>query len=135
MMHHGMIDKFIGDAVIAVFHGENRDYLVQQALATAREMMRQHENILQDRLEKGLFGYSMGVGIAGGNLLMGSFGASERQEFTVLGSPRHEAEKLEALSKKGQFTRIVVCSTLIDVLQRENLVSLSDSEHFEVMNL
>ncbi|NLI77006.1 MAG: HAMP domain-containing protein [Candidatus Riflebacteria bacterium] len=104
----GFIDKFIGDAIVAVFLEPDPAAATGQALAAAQNMMARHRELNATRRRDGKLCYSMGVGIAAGEVLVGTFGSADRLEFTVLGAPRQEAENLEARSKQGRFTRIVV---------------------------
>ena len=124
----GLIDKFIGDAVIAVFHGDEPQRLVHRAVAAARAMMDHHHHIVRERLASGRFSYAMGIGIAGGEMFLGTFGSGDRQEFSVTGRPRHEAEELEAGSKQGRFRRIVVSAALKAYLPDVSLVPLPGTE-------
>ncbi len=115
--HEGAIEKFIGDAVIAVFfdrpdgssgHGASGGAGLRRALLAASAMRRKHSELQARRARIGVFGYEMGVGIAHGPILSGPLKTTGRREFAVLGKTRKLAEKLESASRKGTRTRIVV---------------------------
>lgn len=112
----GKIDRFIGDAVIAAFYGESPAENAQRALDAAVAMRRAHQRRLGERRAGGAFEYGMGVGIDAGKLLVGSFGTAERMERAVLGPPRDVAERLEADSKKGRHTTIVLSPEMMRLL-------------------
>lgn len=114
----GKIDRFIGDAVIAVFYGKTPAENADRALNAAVAMTRAHKKCQEDRRGRGVFTYGMGVGIDAGKLLVGSFGSAERMERAVLGAPRDSAERLEADSKKGKHTAIVLSEEMIRLLDR-----------------
>ncbi len=108
LAHGGSVELFIGDAVVAVFHDRDGEDGPRRAVAAAREMRRRHRRINEERQGKGQFIYEMGVGIDRGEVLIGTFGRAGKLEHTLLGPPRQRAEALEAASKQGKHTRIVV---------------------------
>lgn len=112
----GKIDRFIGDAVIAAFYGDTPAVNAERALKAAVAMVRAHRKCQEERRAGGVFTYGMGVGIDAGKLLVGSFGTAERMERAVLGTPRDSAERLEADSKKGRSTAIVLSDTMVLLL-------------------
>lgn len=131
----GEIDKFIGDAIIAAFFSESRETACENAVKAARGMIRQHRRFMAERIEAGDFAYGMGVGLAAGELLVGSFGSGDRHEYTLTGHARHQAEELEAESKKGRFTHIIVSSIVRDLVPAASCTSVSGSDGFEVVEL
>ncbi len=131
----GRIEKFIGDAIIASFAEGTPERMTAKAVAAGQAMMRAHSGILQARLRKGGFGYGMGVGISFGEVLAGSFGDESRREFSLIGHPMDESEKMEALSKQGKFTRIIVAASACAHLQGLALAALGNTPHQEVVEL
>jgi class 3 adenylate cyclase len=104
----GTIEEFIGDAVIAVFLDDRPEECMARAVAAARGMMQAHAAISAQREREGVFPYRMGVGISFGDLMIGTFGSGNRRKFAVLGDPRVRAEEMEAASKDGRHTLIVL---------------------------
>jgi len=99
--HHGLIDKYIGDAVMGVFGWpvEQKQH-AQAALKTAREM-RARINGLNLALERrGRPRLKLGIGIDTGEVLAGAFGSSHRLELTVIGDTANVASRLAALTKE-----------------------------------
>ena len=105
--HGGMINKFIGDAIMAVFgvpvarttqEGIARDAVnaVECALAMGGELKR----LNADWKLRGLPNTSMRVGINTGELVSGTFGSSSRLEFTVLGDTVNTGARLEGAGKE-----------------------------------
>lgn len=131
----GFIDKFIGDAIVAVFLEPDPAVATGQALAAAQNMMARHRELSETRRRGGKLCYSMGVGIAAGEVLVGTFGSADRLEFTVLGAPRQEAEELEARSKQGRFTRIVVAPEVAALHPAIGFASLPGTPSLEVVEL
>ena len=129
----GKIDKFIGDAIIAVFYNEDRTLACKSAVDAAIAMMSAHGTLVGQRAELGKFGYGIGIGLASGELFEGSYGAGERHEFSLTGLPRNLSEKLEAESKVGKFSHIVVSPQIKEMLPEVAFAELENSQNFEVI--
>ena len=90
--HHGLVNKFEGDAVLAVFGAPNHlDRPEDQALGAARA--------IAGRLDGEVPECKAGIGVAAGNAVAGNVGAKERFEYTVIGEPVNEAARLCELAK------------------------------------
>lgn len=90
--HHGLVNKFEGDATLAVFGAPNDlDHPEDAALATARAIL--------DRLADEVPECEAGIGVAAGRVVAGNIGAKERFEYTVIGEPVNEAARLCELAK------------------------------------
>ncbi|WP_232678445.1 adenylate/guanylate cyclase domain-containing protein [Nocardioides sp. R-C-SC26] len=90
--HHGLVNKFIGDAVLAVFGVpiEQPDH-ASAALAAAREMAR--------RLAEEVPEVGVGIGVATGEVVAGNVGHQSRFEYTVIGDAVNSAARLTDLAK------------------------------------
>jgi class 3 adenylate cyclase len=96
---HGLINKFQGDAVLAVFGAPLRTSgAAAAALATART--------LGTRLRH-LPAVDFGIGVSAGPVFAGNIGAENRYEYTVIGDPVNEAARLADLAKT--WDRRVLC--------------------------
>ena len=90
--HHGLVNKFEGDAVLAVFGAPvSLDNAEEEALRAARAMA--------ERLRAEVPECRAGIGVAAGQVVAGNVGAHERFEYTVIGEPVNEAARLCELSK------------------------------------
>jgi adenylate cyclase len=91
--HHGLLNKFEGDAALAVFGAPvSLDNAEEEALAAARGMA--------ERLRVEVPECQAGIGVAAGQVVAGNVGAKERFEYTVIGEPVNEAARLCELSKQ-----------------------------------
>lgn len=101
--NEGTLDKFIGDAVMAVYNAplDVEDYLVK-AVQTGIDIVRFVEE-LNDGLEKD-FGrrIACGVGVHCGRAVVGNIGCSFRMDYTAIGDTVNVSERLESLAKPGQ---------------------------------
>ncbi len=114
----GRIDKFIGDAIQAVFiEVEGRESAVIRAIRAGKAMQAAIEAISRERVEAGLFPYQAGVGIAGGRLLSGAIGhPSTRLDYALLGPAIARAADLDALTKLVPRNPIAVDAALAPLL-------------------
>ena len=119
--NHGMINKFIGDAIMAVFgvpvyHHEEAeiDQDAENAVRCALAMRAELHRLNIDWAKRGLPTTAMRVGIYTGPLVAGSMGSAERLEFTVLGDTVNTAARLESAGKDAPFDeRTAECMILI----------------------
>jgi class 3 adenylate cyclase len=106
--NHGSIDKYIGDAVMAVFEGPDR---FADAVRSAVEV----QQAIGELNAKGAFEapIEVGIGIAGGEVVMGSVGYEDRLEFAVIGRMVNLASRLTAVARGGE---IVISELAADAL-------------------
>ena len=92
--HDGTIDKFVGDAILAVFGSPEPDPK-QHANAVRAALAMKHaiEEINDTRRDKGQVVCEMGIGIHCGEVLHGFIGSDERMEFTVIGDAVNRASR------------------------------------------
>ncbi|HEY0436834.1 MAG TPA: adenylate/guanylate cyclase domain-containing protein, partial [Phenylobacterium sp.] len=105
----GLLDKFIGDSVMAVYGvplASGRD--AQNAVDSAVSMMRMVHGLNVTRQARGQPILRIGVAIATGDLVAGAIGSPKRMDYTVIGDPVNLASRLEAMTKVYQ-AGIVVC--------------------------
>ena len=102
--HYGTIDKFMGDAIMVVFHGERaapRDH-AQRALLCAVEMQIAMNELRQQHREDKLPEIYIGIGISTGTVMAGLIGSSAYRAYTVIGEEVNLAARIEAFSLRGQ---------------------------------
>lgn len=92
--NNGFIDKYIGDAVMALFPTFPDD-----GVRAAIEMQKEVNIYNQQRQESGLAPISIGIGLHVGNLMLGTIGERERMESTVIADAVNLASRLEGLTK------------------------------------
>ncbi|MEO1403295.1 MAG: MASE1 domain-containing protein [Cyanobacteria bacterium J06635_1] len=98
--HRGTLDKFIGDAIMAVFGSpiSQADH-AQRAVETALEMERQlvRFNVQQRRRNKPTI--DIGIGINSDDVITGNMGSSKRMDFTAIGDGVNLTSRLEGATK------------------------------------
>ena len=92
--HNGFVDKYIGDAIMALF-----PYSVEDAIDAAIEMQLSIQTYNKEREKVGYSPIAVGIGIHTGNLMLGTIGENERMEGTVISDSVNLASRLESLTK------------------------------------
>ncbi len=110
--NYGMIDKFIGDAILVVFGVPNIDRNHRlDALTCASEMLQQVEIFNTENVLEG-YDLKVGIGIHTGDLLHGNIGSGLRMDYTVIGDVVNTASRLEYLTKEYNTPLIFSDNTL-----------------------
>jgi adenylate cyclase len=99
--HDGVLDKFIGDEVMA-FWNAPREQPDHAALAcqAALEMVREIDGLRSSWSHRGLPPLDIGVGINTGSMVVGNMGSRERLAYTVIGDAVNVASRLQNLNKQ-----------------------------------
>jgi two-component system sensor histidine kinase ChiS len=105
--HNGFIDKYIGDAIMALFPETADD-----AVTAAIEMQKQVAIYNEYRHKSGYLPIAIGVGIHSGSIMLGIIGEEERMDSTVIADAVNLASRLEQLTKLYGAGIIVSVQTL-----------------------
>ncbi len=105
--NNGFIDKYIGDAVMALFPGTPDD-----AIRAAYAIRGALEHFNKMRREQDLFEVEAGVGVHFGKLMLGTIGENERMDATVISDAVNTASRLEGLTKSFRTPIIISMDTL-----------------------
>jgi adenylate cyclase len=98
----GTLDKFIGDAIMAVWGNVRSLGTAQDAKSCARAalgMRRELSQLNQAWREQGRMGLGMGIGVNQGEVIVGNIGSQDRMDPTVIGDAVNLASRLEALTR------------------------------------
>lgn len=120
LKYQGMIDKYIGDAVLGVFGvPTNEDDHAHRAVLAAIEMCRRLDALNELASANNLPTISNGVGVHTGELLIGVIGSSMRFDYTVIGDTVNVASRIESLTR--QYETRILCSDATKLELPKNL--------------
>ncbi|MDC7219009.1 MAG: adenylate/guanylate cyclase domain-containing protein [Spirochaetales bacterium] len=122
----GAIDKFIGDAIYAIF-GAPVSYPDNAARAAraAKMMIEEYPNTDTSYLKLPEGGFSIGVGLNRGKAIIGNIGCSEKFDYTAIGDTVNLAARLESLTKHYRVP-ILISEEVRNQLDREHYSRLVD---------
>lgn len=105
--HHGTIDKFIGDAVMAFWNAPDDDAdHAQHAFDAAQEMLQRIRAMSDYCIQLGVAPVSVSIGLESGHALIGHFGSEHRRTYTALGETVVLASRIEGLA--AQFEQHIL---------------------------
>ncbi|MEL7071216.1 MAG: adenylate/guanylate cyclase domain-containing protein [Cyanobacteria bacterium J06581_3] len=97
----GTLDKFIGDALMAVFGAPlPLDNHAWSAVRSALDMRRRLVVFNADRLKKGQPELKIGIGLSSGEVVSGNIGSQRKMEYTVIGDGVNLSSRLESITKQ-----------------------------------
>ena len=125
MRKEGTIDKYIGDALMAIWNAPlDVDNHAQLAIDTAMEMEVELKKLNKELKADNLMELGVGIGINTGDAVVGNMGSNQRFDYTVLGDSVNLAARLEAQTKEYGVFFMFTEHTLGHITTPENLVLL-----------
>ena len=127
--HGGVVDKFMGDAVLAVFgspvaHADD----AQRALKTALDMHQALQTLNARWQGRGAPLLHIGVALHTGDVVAGNIGSPERMEYTVIGDTVNVASRLESLNKTHGTWMLLSETTLAALGQTPGVRDVGSTE-------
>jgi class 3 adenylate cyclase/GAF domain-containing protein len=104
--NHGFIDKYIGDAIMALFSGE-----ADNAIKAGIAMLERLKISNQDRINSGEQPIQNGIGINTGSLMLGTVGGQNRMDGTVISDAVNLASRVESLTKNYGVSLLITEQT------------------------
>lgn len=110
--HDGMIDKFIGDAIMAVFGApQEKSNNADNAILAAQEMLAQLAVLNSEFAKEGLPQLEIGIGIHSGEAIAGNVGSISCMDYTVIGDTVNVAARIESQTKALGYKLLISQST------------------------
>jgi PAS domain S-box-containing protein len=113
--NHGFIDKYIGDAIMALFSGE-----ADNAVKAGISMLQQLARYNQDRGQSGYPPIQIGIGINTGSLMLGTVGGQNRMDGTVISDAVNLASRVETLTKNYGVSLLITQQTYLRLTNPAN---------------
>jgi adenylate cyclase len=99
--HNGMVDKYIGDAMMAIFNApldlENHE---DKAIQCAIDIQNNMEKLNKELAQEGLPNVEIGIGVNSGEAVIGNMGSDNRFDYTAIGDAVNTAARLESSTKE-----------------------------------
>lgn len=125
--YNGVINKFIGDAVMAIFGEPIQDINhAQNAVKCAYEMLKKVEYLREKWLFEGKPKIEIGVGINTGEVFIGNIGTETRMEYTVIGDTVNLASRIESYNKVYRTNLLVSNSTYDAISDIADVIKISE---------
>jgi adenylate cyclase len=115
----GFVDKYIGDAIMALFDEAHTD----GALSAARDMRERLASLNTRREAAGKQRFDIGIGLHRGTVIMGTVGFKSKIESTVIGDAVNAASRVEGLTKQ-YHVHVLVTEAVVDALQHPDRFAL-----------
>ena len=110
----GMVDKYIGDAMMAIFNAPlDLDFHENKALDCAIDIQKNMEDLNIELEEKGIPPVAIGIGINTGYAVIGNMGSDTRFDFTAIGDAVNTAARLESGTKEAGVDVLIGYNTAI----------------------
>jgi len=98
--HSGVVDKYMGDAIMILFGLQNPSQACDSAVQCATDMIHRWDELRRSLASNGLpVPEGFGVGVHFGEVIVGDIGSSDRRNFTVIGDAVNVASRLESETK------------------------------------
>jgi adenylate cyclase len=113
----GMLDKYVGDAIMAVFGAPME--LENHALAackTALEMIGELRSLQEGWKNESKPTLDIGIGIHTGEMVIGNVGSTKRMDYTVIGDNVNLASRLEGVNKEFG-THIIISNSTYEMVK------------------
>ncbi len=125
--YNGVINKFIGDAVMAIFGEPIQDkYHAQNAVKCAYEMLQKVKELQKKWAKEDKPKIEIGIGINTGEVFVGNIGSNNRMEYTVIGDTVNLASRLEGYNKIYKTKMLISPSTYEEVKGFADVIKISD---------
>ena len=112
--HGGMVDKYIGDAMMAIFNAPlDQDFHENKAIDCALDIKKNMELLSEELAEKNLPPVAIGIGINTGYAVIGNMGSESRFDYTAIGDAVNTGARLESGTKEAGVDLLIGYNTAI----------------------
>ena len=127
--YNGIINKFIGDAVMAIFGEPIQDKNhASNAVRCGYEMLQKVKELQAKWAKEGKPKIEIGVGINTGEVFVGNIGSVNRMEYTVIGDTVNLASRLESYNKIYKTKMLISASTYEETKSFVDVIKISNVE-------
>ena len=117
-IHHGYVDNYMGDGLLALFGTEHRETAALDAVLAGMEMLDAVGKLGPYYASNYGHSFRIGIGVHYGNVVLGSIGPLGRHQFTAIGDAVNFASRIEAANKATGTSLLISEETYNEVKQR-----------------
>lgn len=123
----GVLNKFMGDAVLAIFGEPQRsDNHALDAVKCALKMLKKVKNLQEKWIDEGKPKIEIGIGISSGEAFIGNIGSQNRLEYTVIGDTVNTASRIENYNKVYKTNFLISEATYQRVKNFVDVITIKD---------
>lgn len=126
--HNGTVNKFIGDALLAVFTGDAPEIHARNAVIAGRDILKKLKNAGITQEAEGRDKITVGIGINTGEVFVGSIGTEDRCEYAVIGDTVNIASRVESVNRVYKTDFLITENTYPYVKDIADVIKISDVE-------
>ena len=128
LKHKGVIDKYIGDAIMAYWGAPiedpaQADHALEAAVSMLSELKKLNEELRESEADE----INIGIGLYTGKAIVGNIGAENRFDYTAIGDTVNVAARLNGLSKEYKTMLIIGESTKNRLTKNQQLITLGNT--------
>lgn len=123
MAHEGTVDKFIGDAIVAIFGAPNKlENHAHSACLVGLDMQQRLKELRFKWRTQGLPELEMRIGLCSGSAVIGNMGSKNKMNYTMMGDTVNTASRLEGVNKIYGTELIISERTYREAIEKEPLI-------------
>lgn len=125
--HNGVLNKFMGDAVLAIFGEPQRsENHALDAVRCADKMLKKVKYLRDKWIDEGKPKIEIGIGISSGEAFIGNIGSQDRLEYTVIGDTVNTASRIENYNKVYKTNFLISEETYKRVKNKIDVITINN---------
>lgn len=126
--YNGVVNKYIGDAILAVFSDENPEVHARNAVKAGKAILKKLKYLQEMQEAYGEEKITAGIGISTGEVFVGHIGTTDRCEYTVVGDTVNLANRTESANRIYKTQILITEKTYPYVKDIADVIKISDVE-------
>lgn len=126
--NEGVVDKFIGDCIMAYWVDTNRDgYGIIPAVKSIIAMREKLYSMSQEIHDRFGFEMDFSAGMEYGDVVIGDIGSSQRKDYTIIGDAVNTASRIQGIASRGE---LLVSGNIVEMAGKELKLEPMEESHY-----